>query len=325
MSLRRLSGPDTRRRQCVLGAVNKSPIANAGFIAVALLLIIPIAASTVLMMAGAFQAPDISRLQSQLDVQRRSAHAVDALMAHTTLYPDLYGPAGAGPGHLPCPDTDMADNVRQWSRAGPNPPCAARPEVAGAVPAHVTVTSLRAGIDSLALNAAPLDYRLSAEVVNNPVGRVVNARKLWSQGLDTLATVGIDEPDAASEPSRALAIRRASLMPAIERRVALWLVDTVLSAGVDFARDDNWQACVAPQYCRLENLWPTDLIRLEGVPIDQHWFVRNAWSSLVYLQIDPACWQVRDCQWRLDDSARLRIDGLDDGEPVIGLKLMSSI
>ena len=63
-----------------------------------------------------------------------------ALLSYSALYPYLYGPKGAGMGHLPCPDTDsLLLESMDWSiNHGPNPPCGNNPMAVGHLPSHIS-------------------------------------------------------------------------------------------------------------------------------------------------------------------------------------------
>jgi len=85
----------------------------------------------------------------------------DRLIYYAVDYANLYGSGGAGPGHMPCPDTDESAQ-----RPGPNPPCGQAGVASGKVPDGVTRASGRIALtDSLLERSA---YTLSRAVVNNP-------------------------------------------------------------------------------------------------------------------------------------------------------------
>ncbi len=240
------------------------------------------------------------RSQRALMLVSRSARAATALMAHTSLYPDLYGPGGAGPGHLPCPDTDTAAGQRPTrvglSRAGPNPPCAARPSVSGTVPAHITLTGFRAGIDSDAASEPTLALRVDADVVNNPLGRVVNSVSFGAGAVEPMAEIGIDQrlPDA-----RPVAITRDQLMPVVERRVIIWIDEQLLpELSRRVPADGSWSQCRDKQPCALDAALPDTASLMEGVTRRRHWFWRNQWDRLVNVSVETSCLQaVASCVW----------------------------
>ena len=104
--------------------------------------------------------------------------ARQSLLSYTALYPWLYGPRGAGTGHLPCPDTDVQQmpthqGVDQWATLdGPNPPCGNLIHAVGKLPRHVRLSDQR-----YAFHAEPMQlasFQVSGLVINNPVNRVVN-------------------------------------------------------------------------------------------------------------------------------------------------------
>jgi len=224
---------------------------------------------------------DDTRAERALSAGERERRAGDALMAHATLYADLYGPTGAGPGHLACPDRHRAagsiEPADRLPLAGPDPPCAGRPAAVGALPLHITVGRLRAGIDPSPPGGAALAYRVDAAVVNNPRDRPINARNLPA----VLARIG------ARTSGAPLSLRRRVTGPAMRRRVAAWLI-TRLAARPAL----QGQVCDGPAGCSpLQALGiVTDAASLiDGVPAGRHWFVRNGWSDDFLLDLDAAC------------------------------------
>lgn len=291
-------------------------VAMRGFVALALLWVL-IASGGVLSLvsvhdARLYKRADTHTLEFVLAVLSRSARAADALMAHTSLYLDFYGAAGAGPGHLPCPDTDAAQAEFVLSRAGPNPPCASLPFASGAVPMHVTVPGLRAGIDVDAGAADQLSYRVRAAFVNNPIGRLVNSESFRLRPLEMIAEIGIDKrlPDA-----RPLVVSSRVLRAPVERRVATWLMHELLPPVS--ALPALWGRCGGPNGCSLYALNDLFAQTIEGVARDRHWFFRNEWHLYVQLQLRDDC-QYQQCRWRLAE-ASTRV--ADQSDPVIRLQL----
>lgn len=89
---------------------------------------------TVLFMAGAslfiaFANNNVLSLQSDRQSGQALREAKDALIAYAMMHGDYFGSAGAGPGHLPCPDTNN-DGVE-------DAPCGNNP--IGRLPQSVTV------------------------------------------------------------------------------------------------------------------------------------------------------------------------------------------
>ena len=97
-----------------------------------------------------------------------------ALLSYSALYPYLYGPKGAGMGHLPCPDTDsLLLESMDWSiNHGPNPPCGNGPVAVGHLPSHISFSEERYMIH--AGTGRRVEYTVSSTVINNPTNRPVN-------------------------------------------------------------------------------------------------------------------------------------------------------
>ena len=125
----------------------------------------------------------------------RLSAARRALVAHATAYPDLYGPGGAGPGHLVCPDTDTPLDVAATRRPGrslagtgndafrtdgPDPPCGGGALAIGRLPRHVSLPGGRRAFH--VEDGQRFVYAVSTGYVNNPIGRVVNL----STGVDAI-------------------------------------------------------------------------------------------------------------------------------------------
>jgi len=83
------------------------------------------------------------------------------LMYYAVDYAKLYGSGGAGPGHLPCPDTDGGTQ-----RPGPNPPCGGAALAIGKLPDGVTRTVGRIALTDSLINRSA--YTLARALVNNP-------------------------------------------------------------------------------------------------------------------------------------------------------------
>lgn len=299
-----------KRRFLVARSEGKCSLAQSqGFVGLAMLLVVlSTGASLLALKAVGIRAHSHARATQNIKALGRSARVVEALMAHSTLYADVYGPAGAGPGHLSCPDTDVlpgsASIERSLARAGPNPPCALRPSPSGVVPAHVTVGSLRQGIDPDADNAPALSYRVSAEVVNNPIDRVVNTRRLLEQDIRAMASVGVDE---RLNETADITLSADVLMPVVERRVAAWVIqrvdETLISPAV--AESVSSPGCAESAGCVVSDIAGIMAVAVEGVVRERHWFWRNRWSDEFRLRIDLACVSApQACSWAIDDRER---------------------
>ncbi|MDO6461328.1 hypothetical protein Q4485_11515 [Granulosicoccaceae sp. 1_MG-2023] len=186
--------------------------------------------------------------------------ARDELIAYAVSYADHYGLSGAGPGHLPCPNTQLPDGSR--SSESPDPPCGGEPLALGRLPrqsgsdAAQRVTVFQRGTYD-ANNA--IWYAVSAAFVNNPAAQVNPATEatLTLDAREQVVAVLID-PGApfagrAGRPSlqpaayleaenadgdtvfanlsgdegndRVLPLSRAQLMPLVRRRVAAYILD----------------------------------------------------------------------------------------------------
>lgn len=253
--------------------------------------------------------------------------ARQSLLTYAALYPWLYGPRGAGPGHLPCPDTD-AVTLAPWSpasrRDGPNPPCGSSAFATGQLPRHVNLPGQR-----YVFHVEPdqrLAYRVSSDMINNPVNRMVNDAVIRGGREQRPFVAWVSQPvgdagQARSALSR-VPVSRESLLPGVRRSVAAWLV-----ARVNRVRH---QACVASPEAApaASGLQITEVLRLisdahskrpgkslreplkqdgdsceeyvsqdtavdarliEGVPLHAHWFVRNGWHERVVLQSSEVC------------------------------------
>lgn len=141
-------------------------------------LVLALAGGGALWLAGtlATPVPDVD------DSRRRLLDARRALLAHVSAYPESYGPNGAGPGHLPCPDTDtpLDADTRPSTGAppasfrgdGPDPPCGSGALALGRLPRHVSLPSHRELFHRE--RTQRFVYAVSTRFVNNPLNRIVN-------------------------------------------------------------------------------------------------------------------------------------------------------
>ena len=206
--------------------------------------------------------------------------ARDELLALAVSYADHYGPSGAGPGHLPCPNTRVPDGRRE--NESPSPPCGGLPVVLGRLPrqagssagSRVTVYQ-RGSYD----HQDALWYAVSGAFVNNPMGaaQIVNpgTRGALQLGLqeDIVAVVIYPGPaigqQRAARPSarpeaylelenadadvsftsfggvggndRVLPITREQLMRVVRPRITAYLID--------WLRQWSLASCGKPDYC----------------------------------------------------------------------------
>ena len=162
--------------------------------------------------------------------------ARQGLLTYAALYPWFYGPRGAGPGHLPCPDTDTVTvtvTLASWSpassRDGPNPPCGSEAIATGQLPRHVNLPGQR-----YVFHVEPyqrLEYRVSSAMINNPVNRTVNDAVISGRQGEWPFVAWISQPlDESGQTRSALSrvpVSRESLLPGVRRSVAAWLVERV--------------------------------------------------------------------------------------------------
>lgn len=98
------------------------------------------------------------------------------LIAYAAAYLESYKPTGAGPGHLPCPDTDQTPDeyyVQAGLRGdGPNPPCGKHAIAIGKLPRHISHGKHRYAFHLEDKHA--LWYAVDTRFINNPINRAVN-------------------------------------------------------------------------------------------------------------------------------------------------------
>jgi len=147
---------------------------------------------TALMRGGASDAAQY--LTAEQNIQRLNL-AKEALLAAAVTYADNYGPRGAGPGHLPCPDLDPPDDGNAGND-GPDPPCGSTDKQIGRVPrltlatrSDLTNTESTSSLIQSELNRSKLLefypqlsfqdrqpwYVVDDAFINNPTNRIVNA------------------------------------------------------------------------------------------------------------------------------------------------------
>ena len=288
--------------------------ASRGFALLALAGLLLVGSAAALLLGGGRGAGTPEPGRALADLARLVA-ARDALLAYATIYPELYGPTGAGPGHLPCPDTDDAFRL-----AGPNPPCGRGDVATGRLPRHVTVASTRVGIDVDA-GGESVGYRLATRAANNPARRpsVPDAGDAYgaSAGRDAtavLASVGRDGAEVS------LALRESDLRVAAEGRVTAWVASRAALPGPvgdgpgNVATEDGIDA-LALVTRRVPSSNGEDVLLVDGVPQDRHWFAADGWARAFRATVAPACRDAaRACAWRADGSARraARLDARAD-------------
>lgn len=171
--------------------------------------------------------PDISlahavRLNAALRQSRQ------ALISYSAHYPYLYGPRGAGTGHLPCPDTDSLDSdTTSWSvKHGPNPPCGNSTVAVGRLPSHISFAEGRYMIHA---GLGPrVDYTVSSRVINNPGNYPVNPALMLSSNA-TMQHSGLLRQWVPSSnlhriKSSEILLSKTAHMLAVRPGVAAWLI-----------------------------------------------------------------------------------------------------
>jgi len=224
--------------------------------------------------------------------------ARQSLLVYATLYPYLYGPRGAGPGHLPCPDIDGSES--------PAPPCGNASPATGQLPRHVSLPGHRyAFVPDV---SSSYRYIADSDVINNPVNRRVNDETLegLAQRSPYLAWV---ESEASVLPQSRVPLSASALIPGLRKLVAAWLLTRIhrefgkscmtsmnaygsLQAGelswlvlITDELSDAGDASDAPPGCA-EQVDIDSLLssrQIEGVPALSHWFIRNRWHERIRL------------------------------------------
>lgn len=252
-------------------------------------------------------------------------NARQSLISYATVYPYLYGPASAGPGHLPCPDTDgftqaisTVASGRDQRRDGPNPPCGSTTRSLGHLPRHTVLPGYRYLFHSQPEQR--LRYEVDAHMINNPVNRVVNLSTLLASAHAGIASVSLP-PVRNGAVSMKVAITANALIESTVASVAAWVIDRsnrlalghcVSSETVSDQKQSDVSGCkgdyVVDPDCRADALWfqlldyplidngacIVDQLKnnlIEGIPAQRHWFVRNQWSSSVMLYRPESCVQ----------------------------------
>ncbi|MGQ7845369.1 hypothetical protein ACUNV4_12880 [Granulosicoccus sp. 3-233] len=219
--------------------------------------------------------------------------ARQSLLVYSTLYPYLYGPRGAGPAHLPCPDNGGTE--------GPDPPCGNSTVASGALPRHVSLPGQR--YPFTADVSADYRYRVASELINNPVNRTVNDEILEELTLSNPYPVWVDS-GAAHERSVRVPLSSRAMIPGLRAVVRAWLVarlkrkhdaeclEPSALAPSSSQATSHWLVMIAD-----EPLHPLDEqadctgaiatesllqnLQIEGVPALSHWFIRNRWHERV--------------------------------------------
>jgi len=241
-------------------------------------------------------------------------HARQSLLSYASLYPYLYGPAGAGPGHLPCPDTD-SQNTRALRHPfvgdSPNPPCGSSTHASGRLPRHVSLPRYRYAFHNEPFQR--FSYSVYSHVVNNPINRRINPSLLsTAHGRNALAATiqsGGEAPASGSGRKFATRITNAALLKALKPAVAAWILDVVQRSVHGACRTQAQHKSVQPMTESKESDFSEILLLLvdqlpegdscistdpgvstiEQIAINRHWFVRNQWHEWVQIETSEDC------------------------------------
>lgn len=264
----------------------------------ALLLMMSLLATAGSVTLLSWSSPELTPDAEQAMAQRRELlSARQALQVYAALYPTLYGPRGAGPGHLPCPDTTGAD--------GPDPPCGRQRQATGRLPGQVSLPARRyAFIEQPGIQPG---YHVDASLINNPTNRIVNVGRLDATGLETPFVVRVFTqpgessgqavlfPDRRTVPldERQAVLSVNALKPGVLAMVRLWLrsrlaISVSEECSVAQGRGERLLLRISdpvgadePSPCAGATTFEQLLSRLhmEDVPARTHWFVRNRWHE----------------------------------------------
>jgi len=164
-------------------------------------------------------------LQQSTDLR----NARQALLSYTALYPYLYGPGGAGPGHFPCPDLDgrhIRGDIVWALNLGPNPPCGSIQKSSGRLPNHISFSSHRYLVH--ARLESDIDYQLSDEFVNNPINRLINPAMIQSHASKSEAPVrlrtSIQALGASALSFAGTTLSSTAVLGSAKLSVASWII-----------------------------------------------------------------------------------------------------
>lgn len=168
-------------------------------------------------------------LLNAVQINSELGQSRQALLSYSALYPYLYGPKGAGMGHLPCPDTDSLQLAStDWSiNHGPNPPCGNNPMAVGHLPSHISFPEERYMIH--AGSGRRVEYAVSASFINNPTNRPVNPEVISDLPVDLRHTALLKQHRSNTGSnaihSSEIALTSKALMLAVRPSLAGWLID----------------------------------------------------------------------------------------------------
>jgi len=245
--------------------------------------------------------------------------ARQALLAYATGYAQLYGDTGAGPGHFPCPDSDIRKPAGTGSAVlndGPNPPCGRGGSATGWLPRQVTIDAHRYVIQ--AQRFRNYRYTVATGFINNPINRIVNSQVRTGLSVpgrqDVVAVLSAESADDNKKVR--VFVYRKQLIDVTQRAVAVWLLEALQRVYLKSCRGNPMDepAVVKPVDCRLTSdtsTWNSPLrheqyLDLHGqdllfvltdpadstigrTPVRRHWFVRNQWYDEFELRIHRDC------------------------------------
>jgi hypothetical protein len=205
-----------------------------GFSLVILLTLLAAIGGYALTAMSASLRPSLS-LASAVHINAELGQSRQALISYSAHYLYLYGPKGAGIGHLPCPDTSsLNSDATSWSvNQGPNPPCGNHPVAVGHLPSHI---SFPKGRYMLHAGFGPrVDYTVSDRVINNPGNHPVSPALMLAVSSNLQHAALIRHQALTFNSNRTISseiiITKKALMLAIRPAVAAWLVEKLNDQG----------------------------------------------------------------------------------------------
>jgi len=234
----------------------------------AMMLFLPTLLAVMLSMSMAVAPINTTVVQQQQQLDE----AAQRLVTYAATYLESYKPTGAGPGHLPCPDTDWHHDSYQVNMGlhgdGPNPPCGRSAIAIGKLPRHISHGKHRYAFHLE--DKHNIWYAVDTRFINNPTNRVVNpntvgririgsnapvaamvffideSARVWRQSM--LATLS-EEHIAAIKQYKLISV--ASLMEAVTFRVEHWMQNRYQEIG--------FFNCASDSTCHYRDLEPCDI------------------------------------------------------------------
>ena len=249
---------------------------------------------------GSIHAVSSHRQYLQAD-QWAMIQARQSLLSYTSLYPYMYGPSGAGPGHLPCPDTDSQSSVssqRPFAGDSPNPPCGSSHSSSGHLPRHVSLPGNR-----YAFHSEPyqhFNYTVYAHVVNNPVNRAVNPSLVVTEqskhAVAAIIELANHATTAAQEVRSTVRITNAALLEVVKPAVAAWIEDAVEQSGVGLCRTLTISGFNSAQYVSSEQTQRCRRLgELQAICVDDSDEIGHAKADAILLLLVDQLPQVDTC------------------------------